>query len=169
LFFPADVIYFSRKDEIGREVLPVGPAITTIIRVRYGETDQMGVAYYGNYLSWFEIGRTEFCRSLSSPYREWEKQGVFLPAVEAYVRYKNPLRYDERVLIKTSIREVTSHSITFDYRVMPEERSRLAAEGWTRHAFCGPDGRLLREPEPFHSWLKEISRSSLEEVVQREQ
>lgn len=85
------------------------------------------------------------------------------------MRYKNPLRYDERVLIKTSIREVTSHSITFDYRVTPEERSRLAAEGWTRHAFCGPDGRLLGEPEPFYSWLKEISRSSLEEVVQREQ
>jgi len=147
----------------------MGPVVTTVIRVRYGETDQMGVVYYGNYLSWFEIGRTEFCRSLSTPYSEWEEQGFFLPAVEAYVRYKNPLKYDERVHIKTSIREVTSHSITFGYTVTSEERNRLAAEGWTRHAFCGPDGRLLKEPEPFYGWLKEISRSSSEEVVERGQ
>lgn len=147
----------------------MGPVVTTVIRVRYGETDQMGVVYYGNYLTWFEIGRTEFCRSLSEPYTKWEKLGIFLPAVEAHVRYKNPLKYDERVLVETRIGEVTSHSVSFSYRIKAEERSRLAAEGWTRHAFCGPEGRLLREPEPFYSWLRELTRSSAEEVVLREQ
>jgi acyl-CoA thioester hydrolase len=147
----------------------MGPVITARIRVRYGETDRMGIVYYANYLTWFEIGRTEFCRSLSKPYTLWEESGLNLPAVEAHVRYKNPLTYDETVLIETRIREVTSHSVSFSYRVKPEERSRLAAEGWTRHAFCGADGRLLREPEPFYGWLKELAGSSLEEVVPREQ
>ncbi|MDO9508405.1 MAG: hotdog domain-containing protein [Thermovirgaceae bacterium] len=99
-----------------------------------------GTVYYANYHTWFEIRRTEFCRALS--------------AVEAHVRCKNPLRYDERALIETRITEVTSHSISFSCRVKPEERSRLAAEGWTRHA--------------FYSWLMEQTRSSAEEVVLRE-
>jgi len=147
----------------------MGPVVTTVIRVRFGETDKMGIVYHANYLTWFEIGRTEFCRALSAPYTKWEEQGIFLPVVEAHVRYKSPLKYDERALIETRIMEVTSHSVSFSYRVKPEERSRFAAEGWTRHAFCGADGRLLREPEPFYSWLMEQTRSSLEEVVLREQ
>lgn len=146
----------------------MGPVVTTIIRVRFGETDKMGIVYHANYLTWFEIGRTEFCRALKEPYTKWEELGIFLPAVEARVRYKNPLKYDERVLIETRITEVTSYSISFSYRVKPEERSRLAAEGWTKHAFCGADGRLLREPEPFYGWLMEQTRSSVEEVVLRE-
>lgn len=129
--------------------------IETKIRVRYGETDQMGFAFYANYLSWFEVGRSEFCRALSHPYKHWEEKGVMLPAVEAYVRYKHPLRYDDVAVIKTSVQEVKPYSVTFSYEVLLEENGRLVAEGWTRHAFCDPTGKLVKEPEPFYSWIKE--------------
>lgn len=117
-------------------------AIETRIRVRYGETDQMGIAFYANYLSWFEVGRTEFCRALSRPYRSWEEKGIILPAVESYVRYRHPLRYDDVAIIKTSVQEVKPYSVTFSYEVSLEESGRLAAEGWTRHAFVTPRGNL---------------------------
>jgi len=147
----------------------MGPVITSRIRVRYGETDQMGVVYYANYLVWFEVARTEYCRVLSFPYTEWEKQGVFLPAVESHARYRHSLRYDEVALVKTSVQEVKPHTITFSYQVIREEDDRLAAEGWTRHAFCGSDGGLVRRPEPFYSLLLEKIEQSVEEVVTREQ
>ncbi len=146
----------------------MGPIVLTNIRVRYGETDQMGFVFNSHYLSWFEIGRTEYCRALSRPYRLWEEGGVFLPVVEANLRFKNPLRYDDMVCIKTSVREVTPYTITFTYRVIREEDGRLAAEGSTKHAFCDRSGKLVREPEPFYGWLLEQLEQRREEVVPRE-
>ena len=76
------------------------------IRVRYGDTDQMGFAYYGNYLRWFEIGRAELMRSLGLSYRDIEARGVWLPVLEARCRYLRPARYDDEVVIETGIREL---------------------------------------------------------------
>jgi acyl-CoA thioester hydrolase len=146
----------------------MGPVVSTCFRVRYGETDQMGVVFNAHYLSWFEMGRTEYCRALSRPYTLWEKEGLFLPVVEASIRYKNPLRYDDRVRLKTSIREVAPCSITFVYKVIREEDSRVAAEGSTKHAFCDRSGKLVRKPEPFYRWLLEQLEQRKEEVVPRE-
>jgi acyl-CoA thioester hydrolase len=114
------------------------------------------------------MGRTEYCRALSRPYTLWEKEGLFLPVVEASIRYKNPLRYDDRVRLKTSIREVAPCSITFVYKVIREEDSRVAAEGSTKHAFCDRSGKLVRKPEPFYRWLLEQLEQRKEEVVPRE-
>ena len=124
-------------------------------RVRYGETDQMGVAYYGRYLDWFEMGRTELCRAFGKTYRDWEAEGVMLPVVEANCRYRSPLFYDDVICVETTVTALTTVSVTFQCRVTRESDGRLAAEGWTRHAFVNPQGKLLRKGNPLADWLKE--------------
>jgi acyl-CoA thioester hydrolase len=145
--FPAEVVGFMRVEG------------TTSLRVRYAETDAMGVVYYGNYFTWFEVGRSAFCRDQGTPYSEWEARGVFLPCVESHCRYKQSARYDEEVLLRTWIEDVRDHSVTFAYRVERSEDGRLLAEGWTKHAFCDRQGKLLRCPQPFSEWLESVSDS----------
>ncbi len=127
----------------------------TLFRVRYAETDQMGIAHHGNYLAWFEMGRSGLCRDWGRPYASWEEEGVFLPVVEATCRYKSPARYDEELTLKTSVEEVKAHSISFRYRLFRGDK--LLAEGRTRHAFATPEGTLIRKGHPLIDWLKERS------------
>ncbi|HOO62730.1 MAG TPA: thioesterase family protein [Synergistaceae bacterium] len=122
------------------------------LRVRYSETDKMGIVYHANYLPWFEMGRTEFCRQLGVAYSDWEKQGVFLPCVEAHCRYKRPARYDDLLVVRTVIRELKRCSVTFGYKIFREEV--LLTEGYTKHAFTNPQGELLSKPEPFYGMLE---------------
>ncbi len=126
-----------------------------VTRVRYGETDQMGVAYYGRYLDWFEMGRTELCRSYGKTYRDWEKEGVLLPVVEANCRYKSSLFYDDGIRIVSSVRDITNVSVVFLCRILREADGKLAAEGWTRHAFVDSSGKLLRRGNPLADWMRE--------------
>ncbi|WP_024821688.1 acyl-CoA thioesterase [Aminobacterium mobile] len=128
--------------------------VTISLRVRYGETDQMGVVYYANYLTWFEIGRTEYCRALSTPYVLWEERGVFLPVVEVHCRYKASAYYDDVICVSTWVQELKQSSINFCYRVFRKEDSKLLVEGWTRHAFVDKAGRLLRGAHPFYQWIQ---------------
>ena len=88
------------------------------IRVRYGDTDQMGFAYYGNYLRWFEIGRAEMLRSLGRSYRDIESLGIWLPVLEAKCRYLKPARYDDEVVIETGVLALGRASVRFGYRVV---------------------------------------------------
>jgi acyl-CoA thioester hydrolase len=102
-------------------------------RVRYSETDQMGVAHNKSYFEWFEIGRTEFCRKKGIPYKEIEAQGFYLVVVEASCKYRKPLRYDERFLIRVTLREATSKKVVFDYEILAQPDRRLVASGYTVH------------------------------------
>lgn len=117
------------------------------IRVRYGDTDQMGFAYYANYLRWFEIGRAEMLRSLGTSYRDVEEDGTSLPVVEAHCRYLKPARYDDLVTIETGLERLSRASVRFAYRVRREEGDELLATGHTEHCFMGADGRPGR-PTP---------------------
>ena len=125
----------------------------TTTRVRYGETDKMGVAYHGIYLNWFEMGRTEYCRQSGKSYLEWENQGVMLPVVEAHCRYKSPVFYDDEIEIETTITNLSRVSVEFTCRIFRKATGKLAAEGYTKHAFTSPDGKLLRSGNPLHDWL----------------
>ena len=116
------------------------------VRVRYGDSDQMGVAYYANYLVWFEVGRTEWLRSRGYTYRALESEGVFLPVTEAACRYLAPSRYDDLVWIVTRIGKLGRTIVRFDYRLFKEDGT-LAAEGHTEHCFLGREGRPVRAPE----------------------
>jgi acyl-CoA thioester hydrolase len=131
-----------------------GKRVRTAFRVRYAETDQMGMAYYANYLVWFEVMRGDFMRAVGTPYRALEEQGYLLPIVEAHVRYLAPARYDDPVEIVAWIEDLRSRRITFGYRV--ERAGDLLATGWTTHVPVGRDGKargfsreLLDTLEPY--------------------
>lgn len=110
-------------------------AVEATVRVRYAETDQMGVVYYANYLVWFEIGRTEFFRSLALDYRGFESAGIVAPAIEARCRYHHSAHYDDELLISTSLTALTAARCEFSYRVVRVADGRVLADGTTKHAF----------------------------------
>ncbi|MCI0569890.1 MAG: acyl-CoA thioesterase [Myxococcaceae bacterium] len=117
------------------------------LRVIYGDTDQMGVVYYANYLRYFEFARSELFRAHGGSYRELERDGLLLPVVEAHVEYKASARYDDMLVIRTEVREVKRASLTFGYQLFREGEDRLLATGYTVHACIGRDGRPTRLPE----------------------
>jgi len=127
--------------------------VTTQVRVRYAETDQMGIVYYANYLVWFELGRVELLRSLGLAYSLLEADhGCILPVVDAHCRYRAPARYDDEILIETRPDLLRGSVIRFAYRIlrkMPEgQEPELLAEGETAHVVC--DDKLERKPLPEH-------------------
>lgn len=111
------------------------------LRVRYGDTDQMGFAYYANYLRWFEIGRAEMLRSMGTSYREVEESGVLLPVMEAGCRYRSPARYDDLVVIETRVEELRRASVRFAYRILRASDDAELAAGFTEHCFLDRAGR----------------------------
>jgi acyl-CoA thioester hydrolase len=118
------------------------------IRVLFADTDAMGIAYYANYLKWFEAGRVELMRSMGMAYRELTGIGVHLPVTEANVRYLSSARYDDLLAIRTEVRGFRRASITFGYRIERVDGT-LLAEGVTVHAFTDGDGKVVRAPETF--------------------
>jgi acyl-CoA thioester hydrolase len=125
------------------------------IRVRYAETDQMGMAYYANYLIWMEVGRSDFCRECGFSYRDLEQQEqAFLTVAEATCRYLAPARYDDEILVETEVSRVKSRVIEFAYRIRRGD-TRLA-EGKTVHVVIGPDGRPRTMPERYLDLLRRI-------------
>jgi acyl-CoA thioester hydrolase len=121
----------------------------TRIRVRYKDTDQMGFVYYANYLVWFEVGRTELMRRLGMPYREFEKNRLFLPVIRVSCDYRTPARYDDEITILTRIDSIQEVRVFFNYEVRRE--AELLARGSTEHAFVNAEGRpvVLRKHSPF--------------------
>jgi acyl-CoA thioester hydrolase len=136
--------------------------ITTQVRVRYAETDQMGIVYYANYLVWFEIGRVELLRALGLTYSRLESDhSLILPVVDAHCRYRNPARYDDEILIETNPTMLRGSVLKFAYRILRkashgEEEHELLAEGETVHVVC--DARLQRCPLPerYESALRQM-------------
>lgn len=118
----------------------------TRVRVRYADTDQMGVVYYANYLIWFEVARTEWLRDGGWTYREMEASGISLPVIEAHCEYRQPARYDDEIEIRTTATVVTPVRIRFDYEAWKVSEDTLSAAGHTIHAALGPDGRPRKLP-----------------------
>jgi len=123
------------------------------IRVRYAETDQMGVAYYANYLIWFEVGRTELCRNKGFRYKDLEELGYRLVVTEVYCKYRNSARYDEIVTVRTHLKEINKRRITFGYQIFRKEGEELIAEGETRHICVDSNGKTKSLPEKFLNCL----------------
>lgn len=126
----------------------------TEITVRYAETDMMGVVYHGNYLPWFEVGRTTLLREQGLPYRELERDGYFLPVVEANIKYHRPAVYDDKVTVITTLREKPGVRITLEYEVRREDT--LLVTGRTVHAFIDRAGRPSRPPAAFSNRMDEL-------------
>lgn len=128
----------------------------TTYRVIYGDTDNMGVAYYANYLRWFEIGRTEMFRSLGLTYKAIEAKGIFLPVSEVFCKFKSSVQYDDILLIETSIDPKVKAGMKFEYHLSIEDGQGVVAEGYTKHAFMNPSGRVVRPP----AFLTEIIQNN---------
>ena len=123
---------------------------STTLQVRYAETDQLGVVYYANFLVWFEIGRTDFCRQHGFAYREMETMaGLYIMVAEARCRYKAPARYDDRILIRTRLKEMRRRVLIFDYEVYRQETDELLAEGETVHVITDREGHPRALPDQY--------------------
>jgi acyl-CoA thioester hydrolase len=123
------------------------PRSVSRIRVRYAETDTMGVVYYANYLVWFEVGRTDLLREAGWSYREMEQQGFSLPVIEAHCEYRQPARYDDVIEIRTTGALMSPIRLRFDYQVARAGDDIALATGHTIHATLGRDGRPCRLPQ----------------------
>jgi acyl-CoA thioester hydrolase len=122
-----------------------GRSVETKLRVRYSETDRMGIVYHGHYIAWFEIGRTEYCRAAGVPYRALEDAGLLILVTAVDCRYRRSARYDDEVRVVTRIAELAGRGLAFEYAVLDAD-GRLLAEGATRHVFAGADGKPTRAP-----------------------
>jgi acyl-CoA thioester hydrolase len=120
-------------------------AITTL-RVRYAETDRMGVVYYANYFVWFEVARADLLRQFGWTYREMEDTGVFLPVIDARCEYRRPARYDDEIEVHTAGRVTSPVRMEFTYDVFVKGVPDVTARGRTEHAATGRDGRPCRLP-----------------------
>ena len=126
---------------------------STTVRVRYAETDQMGVAWHGEYLAWFEVGRTDLLRGCGCTYRELEAQGLRLPVIEVQARYLLPALYDDVLEIHTRLTGVGGARVSFDYEVRREGTDGPLATGSTSHAAIDLRGRPRRIPEELRRRL----------------
>jgi len=124
------------------------------VRVRYAETDQMGVVYYGNYFTWFEIGRVEFCRQAGFEYKQMEiEDDSFIVVAEASCRYKRPARFDDLLTVRTRVTAAQRRTIRFGYEIFRQEPEELIATGETLHVICDRQGRPKALPEKYRAYF----------------
>jgi acyl-CoA thioester hydrolase len=120
------------------------------LRVRYAETDQMGVAYHSNHLVWMEIGRVEYCRSIGIRYRDLEESGgILLAVVEVRCRYRGPARYDDEVAVRTRLESLGSRGMQFAYELSLADTGKAVAEGYSKHVFCDRLLKPARLPDQY--------------------
>jgi acyl-CoA thioester hydrolase len=125
----------------------MSPSSSSTVRVRYAETDKMGVAYYANYFVWFEVARADLLRTLGWSYRDMEQAGVALPVIEAQCQYHRPARYDDELEVRTEGRMLSPVRMEFTYQVVRRADDAVAASGRTVHAAVNPGGRPCRLPD----------------------
>jgi len=128
--------------------------VASRVRVRYAETDQMGVVYHANYLVWFEVGRVEFMRARGLSYKQMElEEGCLIAVVEANAKFRAPARYDDELVVETELTSLRGAVIRFEYRVMRESDGVLLCEGHTVHVVVGRDMKKRRMPERYAEML----------------
>ncbi len=126
----------------------------TTVRVRYAETDQMGVVYHGNYFTWFEVGRVELCRQLGFEYKRMETEDdSFIVVADAHCRYKRPARFDDLLVIRTKVAESQRRTVRFDYEILNQACGELIATGDTLHVICDRAGKPKSLPEKYRKYF----------------
>ena len=132
----------------------------TRYRVIYGDTDNMGIVYYANYLRMFEIGRTEMLRDWGLAYREVESRDILLPVSEVQCKYMTPAKYDEVLIINSSLDTKMRAGLKIDYRITSEDEKIDHVTGYTRHAFLNRAGRVIRPPDFFRELIRNQKEAS---------
>ncbi|MFZ0807864.1 MAG: thioesterase family protein [Candidatus Sulfotelmatobacter sp.] len=122
----------------------------TRVRVRYAETDQMGVVYHSNHLIWFEVGRVEFMRQMGFLYRDMEREdGRFIAVAEVKCRYRAPVYYDQEVIVRTELKSVRESVVVFSYELLRADDGGLLAEGETTHIVTDANMKISALPEKY--------------------
>lgn len=127
---------------------------STEIRVRYKETDQMGIVYHSNYLVWMEVARVEYLRSRGHTYKQMESDGIFLPVKQVQVTYKTPARFDDIIIAEAYIDEYRKASIKIGYRMTRKSDGAEIAGGYTIHPFVNREGKILRFDEKLKAYFE---------------
>lgn len=127
------------------------------VTVRYVETDKMGIVHHSNYYPWFEIGRGEFITESGISYKEIEEEGVMLPLVESGCKYIVGAKYDDNLIIETSIKELNPVKVVFNYNVIRESDSKLLAKGTTTHAFVNNDFKIINTKKKHPNIWEKLS------------
>ncbi|MFD3156222.1 acyl-CoA thioesterase [Haloimpatiens sp. FM7330] len=115
----------------------------TKIKVRYVETDKMGIVHHSNYYAWFEVGRGEFIASIGMTYSDMEKEGIMLPLVESYCKYIEGAKYEDELIIQTWVKDMNGAKIVFNYNVVREKDKKIIAKGSTTHPFVNNDFKII--------------------------
>ncbi len=126
---------------------------TTELKVRYAETDKMGIVYYANYLVWFEVGRTEYLLAEGLDYRNVEKEGFYMAVVESFCAYKAPARYGDSIIVQTWPSDVKNSSLKFNYKVLRKDDDILLEEGYTTHVMIDKNVKPRKIPENIRKIL----------------
>jgi acyl-CoA thioester hydrolase len=127
--------------------------VGTTFRVRYAETDQMGVVHHASYVVWLEEGRSQWMRAHGSSYAQFEKEGLLLVVSECCLRYRQPARYDRRVTIRCWVESVRSRQVKFNYEVVDAETGAVFVDGYTQHICLDRDGNVTRIPDKWTAFL----------------
>jgi acyl-CoA thioester hydrolase len=126
----------------------------TTLRVRYAETDQMGVVYHGSYFAWLEVGRVEWCRQHGFEYKQMEiEDDSFIVVAEARCRYKRPARFDDLLTVRTRVVDSKRRTVTFGYEIIHQVTGELIATGETTHVICDRQGRPKSLPEKYRQYF----------------
>ncbi|MEE8385342.1 MAG: thioesterase family protein [Dehalococcoidia bacterium] len=133
--------------------------VTSEVRVRYQETDRMGVVYHANFLVWFEVGRIEFLRALGNSYREMEEEGVYFPVLEVSCKYRQPARFDDRLQVRTRAERIRWARLRFHYEVLRVADGTLLAEGSTTHAATDANGSPSRLPDAVLDRIEPVAEA----------
>jgi len=128
------------------------------LRVRYSETDRMGIVYHAHYIVWFEIARTDYCRAAGMPYRALEDSGLLILVTAVECRYRGSARYDDAVRVRSRLTELASRGLAFGYEIV-DESGRLLADGSTRHVFADVHGKPRRAPDEVIETLERFRKS----------
>ena len=135
-------------------------AVQTRLRVRYAETDQMGIVYYANYLVWMEVARVEWCRARGFHYRDMEREdGVMLVVAEAQCRYLAPALFDDEIIIETQVAEAGARLIRFEYQMRNAATGQVLATGTTKHVVCSLSRKPTRLPDKYLGYFVTEPRS----------
>jgi acyl-CoA thioester hydrolase len=129
--------------------------VATTFRVRYAETDQMGIVHHASYVAWLEEGRSQWMRVHGNSYAQFEKEGLLLVVSELCLRYKQPARYDQRVTIRCWVESVRSRQIQFNYEVVDAETGALLVNGYTQLICLDREGKVARIPDKWQEFLRQ--------------
>lgn len=145
----------SARCEVHLPQMPAANPTVTVerIRVRYGETDQMGHAYYANYLYWMEQARGAWCRDRGFTYKQLEESGFKLPVVEVHARYRDEIKYDDLVEVRIHLATIRRAAIQFKYEIFNLRTDKLCTEGYTWHVMIDGSNRAVSIPTDVREWL----------------